>query len=307
MIETIPFPAAHGATHFAADMPVVFEDEGQDDMGDSRAHTSSTGIFFYCVQAHLSGSLEYETCSNLNLYYHPTERNAYVSPDVMVVAPYQPLGDISSYRIGDDGPAPLLVIEVLSPRTAQQGDLTVKPTIYADLGVPEYILVDPSGRYLKRRLVNRRLQANGRWLESQDEDGGVTSALGFRAFFDTDGWIRVLNTATGQPYPRPHEALSEARARIHADEARLQAEAEARIADEARLQAEAEARIANEARLQAEAVARIADAARFKAEAEKRAADESRFKAEADKRAADERIREMEIELSRLRGEKSSG
>ena len=297
MIETIPFPAAHGAPHFAADMPVVFEDEGQDDMGDSTLHMRETTILMMGIENHLSGQTQYEVCGNLNLLYHPIERNAYVSPDVMVVVPYQPLGDVSSYRIGEDGPAPLLVIEVLSPRTAQQGDLTVKPIIYADLGVPEYLLVDPSGRYLKRRLVIRRLQANGRWLESQDEDGGVTSVLGFRAFFDTDGRIRVLNTATGQRYLRSREAESEARARI---DAQLELRKESR----ARHQAEADKRAADEARFKAEAETRAADEARVKAE---RAADDIRSKAEADKRAADERIREMEIELARLRGEKSSG
>ena len=85
-------------------MPVVYEDEGQEEMGDSASHSSTMAILAFGIQAHLSGQPEYNVFWNLNLYYHPSERNAYVSPDVMVVAPYRPLGRISSYRIGEDGP-----------------------------------------------------------------------------------------------------------------------------------------------------------------------------------------------------------
>jgi hypothetical protein len=217
MIETIhPGNAIAGSPRtwddtpiIAIDTPVMFEDEGQEEMGDAAPHSFVAHILFYGIAAHLKDKPVYQVYINLNLHYHPIKHTAYVSPDVMVVKPFERLPyEISSYRIGDDGPSPLLVTEVLSPRTAQQGDLTIKPAVYADSKIPEYLLVDPSGKFLKERLLIRRLQADGTWLDSQDEDGGVTSVLGFRVVIESDDQIRVINTATGERYARPTEAES---------------------------------------------------------------------------------------------------
>lgn len=193
----------------ADDMPVMFEDEGQDEMGDSDVHTRTTGILHYGLKAHLGPQPNYQVFSNLNLYYHPTERGAYVSPDVMVTEPARPLPlDLASYRIGEDGPAPVLTAEILSRRTHQQGDLNRKPIIYARLRIPEYILVDVTAEFLPERLQLRRLQPDGSWLNEQDADGGVTSRLGFRVVLEPDGQIRLLDAQTGNRYTRPEEAQS---------------------------------------------------------------------------------------------------
>jgi Uma2 family endonuclease len=229
-----PIANADDLPIIAIDMPVIFEDEGQEEMGDSAPHTLAIQILHLAIEAHLSDRPELRVYSNLNLFYHPINRSAYASPDVMVVKPFQPLPEsLSSYRIGEDGPVPLLALEVLSPRTAQQGDLTQKPRIYAQCGVPEYILVDPTGVYLEEQLLIRRLQPDESWADSQDADGGVTSTLGFRIIFDDDGKIRVVNSATGMRYVRPREAQAEV-------EARLKAEEEKRIAEERAGELEAE-------------------------------------------------------------------
>jgi hypothetical protein len=218
----------------AIDTPVIFEDEGQEEMGDSIPHTFCIQVLHNGIAAHLAGRPELAALANLNLYYHPINRAAYASPDVMVVAPPRLLPeDLSSYRVGEDGPAPILTVEVLSQRTAQQGDLTQKPRIYADCGVAEYILVDPTGRFLERPLLIRRLQSDSSWLDSNDPDGGITSALGFRVIIDDDGKVRVVNAGTGKRYVRPDEGQA-------ADDARVRAEAEKRAAEERARALEAE-------------------------------------------------------------------
>src|SRR5205823_13686687 len=111
-----------------------------------------------------------------------------------------------SYRIGPHTPAPLLASEVLSPRTWQQGDLTRKPMIYSELGVHEYMLADVTGGMLAQRLLLLRRQRDGRWVDEQDEDGGITSRLGFRVMLDADGQLRVIDGRTGKRYARPDEA-----------------------------------------------------------------------------------------------------
>jgi Uma2 family endonuclease len=221
-------------------MPLFYEDEDVDEveMGDNNLHSLSIVIFQFGVQAHLAPRPAYQVYMNLNLYYRdgPVHRRSgsppNVSPDVMVVRPYRRLPvDLSSYMIGEHGPAPVLTTEVLSQRSYQQRDRREKEDIYARLGVREYVQVDVTGRFLAERLLLKRLRRDGTWIDEQDADGGVTSRLGFRVILEPDGQLRVLDARTGAHYLRPSEAQAaeEARrqeqaARIEAEEARRQAE-----------------------------------------------------------------------------------
>jgi Uma2 family endonuclease len=224
----------------------LYEDDEEGDLGESNPHVTTDEILHVCIKAHLAGRPEYRAYSNMNLYYqHPeataTGRLPYVSPDIMVVVPSQPLPeDLNSYQIGREGPAPVLVVEILSERSAQQRDLDEKVTLYAGLGVAEYILVDVSGAFLPERLLLKRLRPDRTWQDDQDADGGVTSRLGFRVVLEADGLPRVIETRTGKRYLRPNEA-----------QAAFEAEAEARRQAEERLRAEAEARRQTEERLRA--------------------------------------------------------
>jgi Uma2 family endonuclease len=192
-------------------LPVMFEDEDLE-MGESSLHTDTCTILLSGVGFHLRGRRGYRAFSNLNLYYSPENPAEYASPDLMVVRPTRRLpANVSSYRIGDDGPAPVLAGEVLSFRTYQQGDLTAKPVLYASLGIPEYLLVDVTGELLPQRLLLLRRQADGTWAEEQDADGGITSRLGFRVLLEEDGQARVVDAKTGERYPRPDEAVARVR------------------------------------------------------------------------------------------------
>lgn len=198
-------------------LPLLYEDEEEGDLGESDPHVTTTEILHVCLQAHLAEQVHYQIFANMNLYYpanRPVEpsREPFVSPDIMVVAPAIRQEDRTSYKIGRDGPAPVLTMEVLSERSAQQRDLKDKLTLYAGLGIAEYILVDPLGSFLPKRLLLKRLQPSGDWQDEQDPDGGVTSRLGFRLLIDpADGWLRVRHASSGYQYTRPREA--EARVR----------------------------------------------------------------------------------------------
>jgi len=213
-------------------IPLLYEDENEGDMGEVSWHTDAMHILHICLASHLAARPELRVFANLNLYYrkkplHPrTGSRPYVSPDIMVVAPSWPLGpheEVTSYTIGADGSAPLLTMEILSRRSAQQRDKTAKSKLYARLGVQEYFLVDTTGRFLRERLQVRRLRPNGTWARERDADGGVTSRLlGFRVVIDLDNRLRVLDAATGLKYSRPDEIANELRAR-QAAEARIHA------------------------------------------------------------------------------------
>jgi Uma2 family endonuclease len=215
-----------------SDLPILYEDEEEGDMGESNRHVDSDDIIHVCLRAHLTDRPEYRVYANMNLYYrkgppHPkTGSLPYVSPDGMIVRPFEldDVDDVPSYTVGVDGPAPDLTAEILSARSAQQRDLKEKMIVYAKLRVPEYLLVDASGKYLPQRLLLKRLLPDGTYQDTRDPDGGVTSTLGFRLIIDSDGRPRVLDAATGKRYIRPDEAQREADAlnqEIHALKAEL--------------------------------------------------------------------------------------
>ena len=194
----------------AIDLPVQFTDEGQEHMGETVAHTHSSHTSYAGLFAHFADKTEYRVFSNLSLYYHPVNRNAYIAPDVMVVCPSRPLDEnVVSYRIGVDGPAPLLVVEALGRKSVQQQDLTIKPMIYAQIGVKELLYIDTTGEYLPERLQLRRLQFRDEtWATVPiGENGLLTSAFGFAVTIEGDRKVRFSNPATKRPYPRLEETF----------------------------------------------------------------------------------------------------
>lgn len=240
------------------DVPILYEDEEEEEMGESNLHVVTDEILHVCLKEFLARyHPRYQAYSNMNLYYrqaplHPRTKSApYVSPDLMVVIPYQPLGEeIRSYTIDREGPPPVLCAEILSERSAQQRDLQEKVRLYALFGVAEYILVDITGKFLSQRLLLKKLQSDGSYRDEQDPDGGVTSRFGFRLVLETDGHLRLVDAATGRPYVRPTEAQTVAEALGQSEEARRQVEKARRQAEKARREAE-EARREAEERLQA--------------------------------------------------------
>jgi hypothetical protein len=226
------------------ELPILREDDPEWDMGEADVHAITEHILRYGIAAHLADRPRYRVFSNLNLHYQRRFPSVYISPDVMVAKPNHPeQEEFPSYHVLKDGPVPEAVAEVLSAKTAEEGDLGGKLWIYAMLGVAEYLLVDASGTWLPERLLLKRLRSNRTWMDERDADGGVTSQLGFRVVFDTDGQLRVLNAVTGKRYPRPAEAYMEAEARRVAEEKSRQAEEKAKQAEAKARQAEERIRV----------------------------------------------------------------
>jgi Uma2 family endonuclease len=213
-------------------MPWACEDE-ESQMGESTVHTLSAGILFFSLTFHFARRVSFRVFANLNLHFSPDHPNLFLTPDVMVVKTPQPLpAQLASYRIGEQGPTPLLVGEVLSPRTYHEGDLDRKPIQYGEIGIDEYLIADVTGELLSQRLLLLQRQRDGRWRDAQDTDGGVTSRLGFRVVIGDDGQLRVLDSKTRQPYARPDEAQTAAEELAVEVEVRRRAEERVRALEE---------------------------------------------------------------------------
>jgi len=119
------------------------------------------------------------------------------SPDI-IVHPTLTNTSRTSLILATDGP-PALVIEVASPSTAWSSDLNLtdargKPGAYESIGIPEYLVFDPTSELLPEQIWARRLgpngyepwepSANGRW---------VSQALGGIAFARQEILLRVYD------------------------------------------------------------------------------------------------------------------
>src|SRR5262245_45833871 len=60
-------------------LPTLFEDEGQDEMGENRRHNDAADILYNGLCAHLAGRPQYVVLCNLNFYYRPEPDQSYVS------------------------------------------------------------------------------------------------------------------------------------------------------------------------------------------------------------------------------------
>ena len=181
---------------------------------------------------------------NVNLYQTDNPKEPSKSPDIVVVEGFETywnnLEETPSYYVGEDGPPPMVVVEVASKETWRQ-DLEDKPAKYAAMGVNEYFVFDPNTRTLwtgdwrryKRLIGWRRNPVSGQYeLLEKDADGRLWSE-------ELQSWLLIvknelqLYTADGQL--RLTEA--EAKTQLVETEAR-RAEMEARRADAATLKAQ---------------------------------------------------------------------
>ncbi len=231
------------------------------------------------------------------------------APDVAVFADVRtPLpAQFGLYRLQDFGGRCVVAIEVVSPAT-RYNDVVRKYAEYYVAGVPLYVIVDQQRDGGPRQLLAFRhtpdryepvpLNQNGRVLVPE-----LGLFLGMR-----DNRVYCYDEITGEElsgsYSVEKRGREAAEDRAHA-EARSRQKAEDRAHAEARSRQEAEDRARAEAtaRQEAEEHARAAAAAQEAAEERARAETAARQAEAQARQAAEQRLREVEAELRRLRGE----
>jgi Uma2 family endonuclease len=163
-----------------------------------------------------------------DLFWYPVEGHPEIrtAPDTMV-AFGRPPGDRGSYRQWEeDGIAPQVVFEILSPGN-RFGEMMRKFQFFKDYGVEEYYLYDPD----HNSLEGWQLQ-DGLLRDVATMNGWISPRLGIR--FDwTLGGMRLI-----RPDGRPFETYQEVERRAETE--RQRAEAERQRAEAERQRAEAE-------------------------------------------------------------------
>jgi Uma2 family endonuclease len=200
--------------------PDYVDSEEQDEPLAGQDHRLTIDYVFHAFNTHLSGP-DCFVAAELRVHRNPRDLRDYREPDVMVALGVAD-GIRERYIIPDEGKAPDLVIEALSPSSEQNSDLDEKKTWYANEGVREYIVVDPQGKFpTQPRLQRFRLELGADApAELADPDGVLRSRLVPFGLTVHDDWVRVVDLATGELVPTPKES----------EQRRLAAEREAREA-----------------------------------------------------------------------------
>ena len=120
----------------------------EDLMGESNPHLDLV-TYLVTLLRYLFRDQPCAVYGNLNFYQTRNPHEYPLVPDVAVIkgAAYDPFA--TSWKVGQDGPAPQVVFELLSEGTWQR-DLTEKPEAYARMGVQEYFAYDPHSLPLSR-------------------------------------------------------------------------------------------------------------------------------------------------------------
>ena len=141
---------------------------------------------------------------NLIIYYNPANGLDHLSPDVFVALD-RDAGLRESWKTWLEGKFPEVVVEIASPSTEGR-DIGEKLRRYGALGAREYYVHDPARR-LQPAFRGYRA-AGGALLPVPNPSGGRirSEVLGLELRVGA-GWLRVIDPASGEPYPTSDEVL----------------------------------------------------------------------------------------------------
>jgi len=169
---------------------------------------------------------------NLIIYYNPANGLDHLSPDVFVALD-RDAGLRESWKTWLEGKFPEVVVEIASPSTKGR-DIGEKLARYGALGAHEYYIHDPARRL---QPAFRGYRAAGGALVPVPNPTGrsIRSEVLGLEFRVVDGWLRVIDPASGMPYPTPEELRDLQR---QAERARRKAERAQRDAEQGQRKAE---------------------------------------------------------------------
>jgi Uma2 family endonuclease len=141
---------------------------------------------------------------DLLMYYVEGMPARYVVPDAFVVKDCEKR-ERRVFKTWEEQRVPNLVVEVTS-RSTRRRDEAHEPRIYADLGVAEYFMYDPTADYLRPPLQGFRLVGTEHVRIEPDGAGRLTSEeLGATLHLE-DRRLVVIDLATGLPFCTESEA-----------------------------------------------------------------------------------------------------
>jgi Uma2 family endonuclease len=235
-------------------------------MAESDLHRGVMFAIIRLLQRFFLGRRTYVS-GNLLIYYEQGNPYKAVSPDCFIVREIEP-HPRNVYKIWEEGKGPEVVFEI-SSKTMRHVDFGKKMRLYAELGVQEYFIYDPTSEYLDPPLFAYELVGGGyvpmkpvkeevvigdlAFVPGQTEAPEyISRLLGLRLTLDEQDHLQFYDLATNQRLLDDAEALTVAEtmakdAELRAEEEKLRAEEEKLRAEEEKLRAEQQKQRAEEA------------------------------------------------------------
>lgn len=208
------------------------ETDGQP-MGETDLHRNWMIRIFDLLSYYYRDQRVYVSC-DLLVYFEEGDPSRFIVPDVFVAMDSDP-GERRVFKTWEEGKSPDVAFEVTSKSTRRH-DISFKPRIFAEIGVKEYFLYDPTSEYLLPPLKGFRLEGES-YVEIEPEESGSLECrkLGLLLRLEA-GRLVICERRTGEPL----------RTAAGAERLAREADRRAREVAEARAEAEAQARRAAE-------------------------------------------------------------
>ncbi|MDQ3249766.1 MAG: Uma2 family endonuclease [Chloroflexota bacterium] len=251
--------AVHVQTPAHATEAVYYPETDGKPMAESDLHREIMFFMIHLLQRFFAGQPVYVS-GNLLLYYEKGNPRKSVAPDCFVVFGVEPRRR-RVYKLWEEGHGPEIVFEVSSHSTQRQ-DVGKKMQLYAQLGVREYFIYDPTADYLNPPLVAFELVA-GAYQLMQPAGSAilnnllppladhrlpayVSRVLGLLLTLDSEGRLQFYNLATNQRLLTDEEARLDTEVRLQQAAQRVIQEVQ-RASQEARRASYEAARASQEA------------------------------------------------------------
>ncbi len=250
-MTTEPMTATPTARRSAPSDAIDYPDSDGKPMAETDLHRDIMLDVIFMLQRWFAGqSDDVYVSGNILVYYVEGDPRRSVSPDALVIK------GVRQYRrdvvkLWEEGRAPQVVFEITS-RWTRREDTGRKRLLYAQLGVREYYMYDPTGDYLDPRLQAWVLAddtTNGRDYRPlpllTEEPGYFSPELGLEVRLRPDGSLGLRDPASGrwlETIAETHAARIGVEAALHQEKSARQQAGVARHEAEAAAAAEAQAR-----------------------------------------------------------------
>jgi Uma2 family endonuclease len=196
----------------------LYPDSDGEPVGESDFHMIALILLREALEDFFAAVADVYVASDLFWYWEEGNPRAARAPDVMVVRGVGKHNRLS-FRSWEEKARPGVLFEIASERTWQE-DTDDKVLLYARLGVREYFVFDPEGKYLRSTLRGYRLKGRRYARLAPDTDGALASQeLGLR-LVPEGSMVRLRDLRTGRRVLTRAERAKNAERRAR----RLQAE-----------------------------------------------------------------------------------
>ena len=214
----------HNMPYAPTDTADIYPDTDGQPMAASDLHLEILIRLLQALRAYFSEMPEVYVSGDILTYYIEGNPRAVCAPDVLVAFG---IGQKQrhTYKVWEEGKVPDFVME-FSSKTTYQNDLTDKMTLYAGLGIPNYLLYDAEALYLPSPLMGFQLVKGVYVPIPPGVDGSIHSDILGLDFHIRERRLEVYDPVSEQWLQTPAE-IAEARAETaEAEVARLQSELE---------------------------------------------------------------------------------